>query len=239
MGVAQGNQAMEKASKESLKKAMTLKDRASELEKFYITAHYAGEVGDLEKSIDIYEQWHSAYPRDTIPLDNLGGAYVAMGDFDKALQMALEEMKVDPNGTYSYQDLVYAYIVHNRFDEAKALAEQAIDKKLDSLGIHRGLFLIAFVRRDFPEMDRQAAWSRGKLNEPFLLFTKVEAESMLGKNKQAQQNAPKERRGEDRNAGVFGIYGCHARSELRSCWRLRIWPRCGKRVVAAASQFQP
>jgi len=187
MGVAQGNQAMEKASKESLKKAMTLKDRASELEKFYITAHYAGEVGDLEKSIEIYEQWHSAYPRDTIPLDNLGGAYVAMGDFDKALQMALEEMKVDPNGTYSYQDLVYAYIVHNRFDEAKALAEQAIDKKLDSLGIHRGLFLIAFVRRDFPEMDRQAAWSRGKPNEPFLLFTKVEAESMLGKNKQAQQ----------------------------------------------------
>jgi len=187
MGVAQGNQAMEKASKESLKKAMTLKDRASELEKFYITAHYAGEVGDLEKSIEIYEQWHSAYPRDTIPLDNLGGAYVLMGDFDKSLQMALEEMKVDPNGTYSYQDLVYAYIVHNRFDEAKALAEQAIDKKLDSLGIHRGLFLIAFVRRDFPEMDRQAAWSRGKPNEPFLLFTKVEAESMLGKNKQAQQ----------------------------------------------------
>src|SRR4029077_18813816 len=77
MGVAQGNQAMEKDSKESLKKAMTLRDRASELEKFYITAHYAGEVGDLEKSIEIYERWHSAYPRDTIPLDNLGGAYVA------------------------------------------------------------------------------------------------------------------------------------------------------------------
>ena len=187
MGVAQGNRGMDKASKESLKKAMTLKDRASELEKFYITAHYAGQVGDLEKSIEIYEQWHSAYPRDTIPLDNLGGAYVLMGDFDKSLQMALEEMKVDPNGTYSYQDLVYAYMVQNRFDEAKALSEQAIDKKLDSEGIHRGLFLIAFVRRDFPEMDRQVAWSRGKPNEPFLLFTKVKAESMLGKNKQAQQ----------------------------------------------------
>jgi serine/threonine protein kinase/Tfp pilus assembly protein PilF len=187
MGVAQGNRGMDKASKESLKKAMTLKDRASELEKFYITAHYAGQVGDLEKSIEIYEQWHSAYPRDTIPLDNLGGAYELMGDFDKSLQMALEEMKVDPNGTYSYQDLVYAYMVQNRFDEAKALSEQAIDKKLDSEGIHRGLFLIAFVRRDFPEMDRQVAWSRGKPNEPFLLFTKVKAESMLGKNKQAQQ----------------------------------------------------
>jgi serine/threonine protein kinase len=35
MGVAQGNQALDKAARESLKKAMTLKDRASELEKFY------------------------------------------------------------------------------------------------------------------------------------------------------------------------------------------------------------
>jgi eukaryotic-like serine/threonine-protein kinase len=187
MGVAQGNQGMERASEESLKKAMTLKDRASELEKFYITGHYAAQVGDLEKSTEIYEQWHKAYPRDTIPLDNLASSYSLMGDFDKQLPMALDEMKVDPNGNYSYQDLVYAYINQNRLDEAKALSEQAIDKKLDSTGVHRGLFLIAFARRDFQEMDRQVAWSRGKPNEPFVLFPKVNAESSLGKNKQAQQ----------------------------------------------------
>jgi len=187
MGVAQGNHGMERASEESLKKAMTLKDRASELEQFYITGHYAAQVGDLEKSTEIYEQWHKAYPRDTIPLDNLAISYSLMGDFDKQLPMALDEMNVDPNGNYSYQDLVYAYLNQNRLDEAKALSEQAIDKKLDSLDVHRDLFLIAFVRQDLPEMDRQVAWSRGKPNEPFLLFTKVKAESSLGKNKQAQQ----------------------------------------------------
>jgi serine/threonine protein kinase/Tfp pilus assembly protein PilF len=194
MGVAQGNMAMGKASEESLKKAMALKDRASELETFYITGHYTSQIGDLEKSIEIYEQWHKAYPRDSIPLNNLGIAYSLMGEFGKQLQATLEEMNVDPNDAYSYQDVMAAYLSQNRLDEAKAVAQQAIDKKLDSGNTHRDLFMIAFLRKDFAEMDRQVEWSRGKPDEPFLLATRVGAESSLGKNKQALQTIVELRR---------------------------------------------
>jgi tetratricopeptide (TPR) repeat protein len=186
MGVAQGNVGMGKTSEESLKKAMTLKDRASDREKFYITGHYLGTIGDLEKSVEIYEQWHKVYPRDSIPLNNLTGGYSMLQDFDKQLQMALEEMNVDPNSSYSYDDLSESYMHQNRIDEAKSIVEQAIAKKMDSGGKHRTLLLIAFLRKDFPEMERQIAWARGKPEEPFLLFNKASAEFSQGKIKQAQ-----------------------------------------------------
>jgi serine/threonine protein kinase/tetratricopeptide (TPR) repeat protein len=201
MGVAQGNMAMGKASEESLKKAMALKDRASELETFYITGHYTSQIGDLEKSIEIYEQWHKAYPRDSIPLNNLGIAYSLMGEYGKQLQATLEEMNVDPNGAYSYEDVMGAYLSQNRLDEAKAVAQQAIDKKLDSGNTHRVLFMIAFLHKDFAEMDRQVEWSRGKPDEPFLLAARVSAESSLGKNKQALQTIV-ELRGQAEKAGM-------------------------------------
>ena len=187
MGVAQGNMAMAKASEESLKKAMTLKDRASELEKFYITGHYAAQVGDVEKSVEIYEQWHKAYPRDTIPLNNLGSAYAELQEFDKQLQVALEEMKVEPNSTFAYQDVMDAYLNQNRTDEAKAIGQQAIDRKLDAIGEHRNLFVIAAVHKDTSEMERQLAWARGKPEEPFLLASKAIAEFSVGKIKQARE----------------------------------------------------
>src|ERR1700751_4539861 len=149
---------MAKASDQSLKKAMALKDRASELEKFYITGHYFSQIGDLDKCIEIYEQWHKAYPRDSIPINNLGLAYASLGEMDKALQMALEETKVDPDSSYSYQDLMDSYLSANRIDEAKAVAQQALDRKLDAIGVHRDLFVIAFLRKDSAETDRQLAW---------------------------------------------------------------------------------
>src|SRR5258706_2106531 len=157
MGVAQNNIAMAKAAEESLKKAMTLKDRASELERFYITGHYAAQVGDVEKSVEIYEQWHKAYPRDTIPLNNLASAYAELKEFDKQLQVALEEMKVEPNSTFAYQDVMDAYLYQNRTDEAKAIGHKAIDRKLDAIGEHRNLFVIAAVHKDTSEMERQLA----------------------------------------------------------------------------------
>ena len=187
MGVCQGNLGMVRVSEESLKKAMALKNRASELETFYITAHYAGIVGNLEKSTEIYEQWHKTYPRDSIPINNLESSYEAFGDFDKQLSMTLEEMKVEPDNAYSYQDLMGAYLNQNRVDEAKAVAQQALDRKLDSGAVHFYLFRIAYLRKDLPEMERQFAWARGKPQEPFFLATRADAEFSFGKHKQAQQ----------------------------------------------------
>ena len=185
MGTAQGNQGMSKEGEASLQKAMDLKDRASELERFYIASHYYGNLGDTEKAVPIYEQWHKLYPRDTIPLNNLHLAYSDLGEFQKALDLALEEMRLEPESSYSYQDLAGSYHYLNRNQEAKAVLDQAVRKKFDSVPIHRLLYVLAAERKDQAAMDHEVEVARGKAAEAFLLEVKAAFEAGLGKLKQS------------------------------------------------------
>ena len=51
LGVVYGNLSQTKQQQENLSKAFELKDRASEREKLYISAHYYGEVtGEVDKA---------------------------------------------------------------------------------------------------------------------------------------------------------------------------------------------
>jgi eukaryotic-like serine/threonine-protein kinase len=185
MGVSQSNRGMDNGAQASLKKAMDLKDRASDLERFYISGHYYSQIGETEKAVSIYEQWHQLYPRDTIPINNLGLAYSDLGQHEKSLSMALEEMKYEPESAFSYQDLASAYHSLNRYPEAKAVAEQAVAKKLDSVGIHRLLYVMAADRNDQPAMDHELAVVRGRPEEEFVLEAKAATESNRGKLKQS------------------------------------------------------
>ncbi len=185
MGVSQSNRGMDNGAQASLKKAMDLKDRASDLERFYISGHYYSQIGETEKAVSIYEQWHQLYPRDTIPINNLGLAYSDLGQHEKSLSMALEEMKYEPDSAFSYQDLASAYHSLNRYPEAKAVAEQAVAKKLDSVGIHRLLYVMAADRNDQPAMDHELAVVRGRPEEEFVLEAKAATESNRGKLKQS------------------------------------------------------
>jgi serine/threonine protein kinase/Tfp pilus assembly protein PilF len=190
MGVAYGNNAEMKAGEENLKKAFALKDRTTEPERFYIQAHYYGEVtGELDKTIDTYETWVRTYPRDSTPLDNLGLAYIATGEFEKTLALAKQALEVDPTDAYAREHTVYAYLSLNRFDEARAVAEETITKKLDSGPVHNHLFDLAFLKGDQAGMDRQLAWgtaSKGSEGALFLLARKAAAVGFLGQMRASQ-----------------------------------------------------
>ncbi len=80
-----------------------------------------------------------------------------------------------------------AYLNQNRIDEAKTIGQLAIDRKLDSIGVHRNLYVIAVLRKDATEMERQLAFSRGKPEEPFFLANKAITEFSEGKFKLAQE----------------------------------------------------
>jgi serine/threonine protein kinase/tetratricopeptide (TPR) repeat protein len=172
LGVSQGNQGMANAGEDSLKKAFFLRDRASDIERFYISGHYYDDIGDLDKAVETYEQWHKAYPRDSIPLNNLSLAYTELGQFDKQLEVSLSEMQYDPNSIYSYQDLSDAYFNANRLDEAKSIIDQGLAKEKDAFGAHRQMMELAYLRGDRAELDRQLAWATGRPEQGFFLQTK-------------------------------------------------------------------
>ncbi len=138
------------------KKAYALRDRASEVERFYIDSHYYDNVnGDLENSIRVYQLWIDTYPHDTIPKNNLGVAYQFIGQWDKALGLGLEAMRLGPDESIYYVQVCTSYLALNRFDEAKATIAQANARKIDVPLFHRLLYLIAFVQNDPAAMARE------------------------------------------------------------------------------------
>jgi serine/threonine protein kinase/tetratricopeptide (TPR) repeat protein len=171
LGVASGNVGQNRQREEAIRKAFDLKDRASEHEKFYISAHYYDEVdGNSDKIIEIYEQWKRTYPRETLPWDNLALRYGNLGQFEKSLENASEAMRLDPKDSYAYQNLVDAYLNLNRFDEAQAVVDQAAAQKLDPRTTRFGRYQLAFIRGDQAAQQRIVAETAGKLDEPLLLF---------------------------------------------------------------------
>jgi serine/threonine protein kinase/tetratricopeptide (TPR) repeat protein len=187
-GVASGNIGQVKQSQDSIRKAFELKDRASEHEKLYISAHYYDEVeGNADKIVEIYEQWKQTYPRETLPYDNLALKYEALGQHDKGLQNAAEAMRLDSKDNYAYQNLGDAYLAMNKFDEAQAIYDQAAANKLEPRTTRFGRLQLAFLRGDRAAQERIAAEAAGSADEPLMLLQRARGLSVSGRVSEARQ----------------------------------------------------
>ncbi|MGC2193040.1 MAG: tetratricopeptide repeat protein [Terriglobales bacterium] len=187
LGVASGNTGQSRQQQEAIKKAFELKDRASEREKLYISAHYYDEVaGDSEKIVEIYEQWKRTYPRETLPWDNLALRYEGLGQPDKSLENASQAMRLDPKDNYAYQNLADAYTSLGRFDEARAVIDQAAAQKIEPRTTRFMRYQLAFLRADESAKTRIAAEASGSLDEPLNLFQRGRGEAALGRVKDSR-----------------------------------------------------
>jgi len=138
------------------KKAYELRDRASELEKFYIDTHYHENVtGDRQQANQAYELWAQTYPRDSIPHNNLAVAFSFLGQWDKALPEAREAHQLAPDESISCFALASVYTGIGRYDEANATINEALGKKVDVPFFHRVLYLVAFLQNDSATMARE------------------------------------------------------------------------------------
>ena len=235
-----------------LRKAYDLRERASEREKFYILSHYYGEgTGQIEKAIEIYEQWIRTYPRDTIPYDNLALAYSNIGQHEKALNAASEALRLDPKDSYAYQNVAAAYLNLNRIEEAKAVAEQASAQKADSSSTHSMLLDIAFIRGDQAAMQREASWGAGTPDEVFLLARAADVQDAQGKIKAGREARQRvissaNRYGMQEFASIMkaaqairdGGHGFSDKAREEANEALRLFPKGGVRGAAALALAQ-
>jgi tetratricopeptide (TPR) repeat protein len=147
---------------ESATKAYRLRDRVSERERLRITEAYFVAAGELEKATQACELWAANYPRDSIPLVNMGANYSAMGQPEKALTEFQEALQLDPDNVTIYAALGAAYLRLNRLDEAKVTIDQAFAHKLDSGYLRLAMYELAFLRGDSAQMEQQVAWAGDK-----------------------------------------------------------------------------
>jgi serine/threonine protein kinase/tetratricopeptide (TPR) repeat protein len=167
---------------EYIRKAYELRDRLSEREKLDITAvYYAYVTGELEKSVQAYDLYSQAYPRDNAPHNGAGLMYEYLGQYEKAIAEVQESLQLFPGNTDDYSNLMEDYMALNRLDEAKAVYRQATDRKLEGSFLHDDMYVIAFLEGDAQEMKRQAALAAGKPGaEDVLLSTQSDAEASHG-----------------------------------------------------------
>jgi eukaryotic-like serine/threonine-protein kinase len=157
-------------SGECLKKAFELKDRTSEHERLYITAHYYEYAGQLEKQDATYELYKQTYPRDITPYVNLAVDEGVLGDFAKALVNAQEGMHLDPDEVYGYEDSALAYLGLNRLEEAKAVAHEGLRLHPEFTGLHDILAEIALAEGDYATMESEESFEKTSPNWEWLVF---------------------------------------------------------------------
>jgi len=188
LGTVLGNQGESEPARQYRLKAFELRDRVSELERLYITAHYYNSVtGEIEKSRHTYELWKQTYPRDFTPPNNLAVLYGELGQREKQLEEARQALALQPDHSLPYVNLGFAFLNLGRFDEAKAIFEKSIQAELDSDAIHFGLYLIGFAENDPAALQRSLEWVRGKPEEGYFVGGQAGAAAFVGKLQQAEQ----------------------------------------------------
>jgi serine/threonine protein kinase/tetratricopeptide (TPR) repeat protein len=187
LGVAYSNEGDSRSAVEYIQRAFDVRDRASEREKLYISSHYYGTSRrQLEKAVEIYEQWKQIYPRDGVPRDNLALSYEATGQHEKAVANASEAIRLDPKDRFAYQNLASGYQYLGRYDEAKAVADQAIAQKAEPWTIYVTLYALAFIRGDEAAMRQEVERGQGKPQEPVVLVLEGNGECAQGRIKKAR-----------------------------------------------------
>jgi len=189
LGVVYGNLVQTKPQLENLSKAFDLKDRASEREKLYISAHYYSEITrEVDKALAIYEQWKQTYPRDPVPWDNLALGYEFIGQPEKSLANASEAMRLNPKDRFANANLADAYQSLGRYDEAKTVREQATAQGLTSPTDAFSLYAIAFIRGDKAGMQRAMELGKGPSVEPIMFLIEGQGRCALGRILSARQS---------------------------------------------------
>ncbi len=140
-------------------KAFELRGRASEAEKYWITATYQkGVTGNIPKAIEACDLWIQDYPRSEMPHIYLAAAVLpVVGENERAVEESVEGIRLRPDYAMAYGFGIRAYTALNQYDQARAAYAQAIEGKLHTPFMDRVMYELAFAENDTPGMARHAA----------------------------------------------------------------------------------
>jgi eukaryotic-like serine/threonine-protein kinase len=158
-------------SREYVTRAYERRDRVSEPERLYILTRYYTTVEDAtQKALDTYEVWIQTYPKDYVARVNLSNIYQNRGEHEKAIEALRAAIALAPDQPLPYGNLASSYMALGKVDQAQSTIQDAVKRGLDSYGFRSELYVLAFLRHDAAEMDRQAEAAR-RFPEGFRLLS--------------------------------------------------------------------
>ena len=172
MAQAYSNMGEDQLAMDYTKQAFERRERTSEREKFYIESDYHNLVTqDVTRTIETYQLWMKAYPRDDIPHNNVGVTYAELGQHYKSLHEAQESVRLDPNNILAMQNVAFGFLSLNRFDEAKTYFGEILARRPDDMTAHLGVYVTAAILEDSAGIQQQqVAWASGRPEAQGLFF---------------------------------------------------------------------
>jgi eukaryotic-like serine/threonine-protein kinase len=153
-------------SAEYAKKAFGLVDRVSEVERAEITPYYYRLTGEMDKSIDAWQQAIRNYPRSWVFHNQLSLIYVDLGQYEEGLKEALEAARLDAGADEApYRRQLDAWICLDRLPEARQSAQKVRERRLDGPRIHQRFLEMAYIEDDQVAIARETQWFAGKPEE--------------------------------------------------------------------------
>jgi tetratricopeptide (TPR) repeat protein len=170
-------------------KAFQLREHASERERLIITANYFRNVtGELDKAVQIYQEYIESYPRGYEAYINLSLAYHEQGQHEKAVEITRKLLQADRDDSSVYVNLANYLLALQRFDEAREVIRDAQARKMDDAVFHNALYALAFLGSDSAAMADQQHWFAGQAEyENYGLALASDTKAYAGHVKRAQE----------------------------------------------------
>jgi serine/threonine protein kinase/tetratricopeptide (TPR) repeat protein len=162
VGFGYSNMGESALARQSLLKAYQLRNRASDVERFYIDTLYDRDVtGNLERERRTLETWAATYPRDARAHTLLAGAALtSTGQYELAIAETEKAITLDPETPPPYGGKALNQLLLNRPDDALLTVTRATERKLDRDELLLIPYLVAFLKGDDEALTRTAAAAR-------------------------------------------------------------------------------
>ena len=162
LGIHYSNVRESTRARESTLKAYRLRDRASDVERFWIDTFYDRQVtGNVERQQQTMESWARTYPRDPVPHGLLAGfATSSTGRYESSIAAVDKAVALDPDRVPSTVAKALSQIRLNRLADAEATLRRASESNLEYPEFVLVPYFIAFLKGDVEAVRRNAARAR-------------------------------------------------------------------------------
>jgi len=189
LGTVYSNLGQADEAKKMSTKAYELRDKVSEVERYYIEARYYTTVQtDLQKALDVYKVWLGTYPNDYTALTNSALLHKQQGDRAQAIRKLELATRVAPDQPLAFTNLGQTYFETGQYAEARKAYESAILLQ-DSTGARVGLYQIAILMGDTALAEKQVSAVAGRRDEVDMVAIRMFAATYHGRMKEADDLA--------------------------------------------------
>jgi serine/threonine protein kinase/tetratricopeptide (TPR) repeat protein len=164
LGIHYSNVGEWRLARESTLEAYRLRDRVSDVERFWIDTFYDRQVtGNLERQQQTMESWARAYPRDPVPHGLLAGtATIATGRYELSIAEADKALALENDRWPTYNSKANSQLALNRLADADATIRRATERNVEFTNFLLVQYFIAFLNGDGEEMKQKAAQARAR-----------------------------------------------------------------------------